>query len=166
MSDDTEQSKMLTGRTSKGQALSVVDSRAMKSVTLADVPALKGSIQDFGRSSTDRFSHFDQPTFSWRTSQLSLSGEWAEFLETWPPSGMTRSGIAYRLPPSAPLTYELGSGYWPTPVGDDTGHRRKAYSQGGRSLSMTLGGHPNPEYVEWLMGFPLGWTDLEPSATP
>jgi hypothetical protein len=24
----------------------------------------------------------------------------------------------------------------------------------------------NPPWVEWLMGFPIGWTDLEPSETP
>lgn len=24
----------------------------------------------------------------------------------------------------------------------------------------------NPAWVEWLMGFPIGWTDLEGSATP
>lgn len=24
----------------------------------------------------------------------------------------------------------------------------------------------NPEWVEWLMGFPIGWTDLEGSETP
>jgi len=24
----------------------------------------------------------------------------------------------------------------------------------------------NPTWVEWLMGFPLGWTDLKPSETP
>lgn len=24
----------------------------------------------------------------------------------------------------------------------------------------------NPTWVEWLMGFPIGWTDLEPSETP
>jgi hypothetical protein len=28
------------------------------------------------------------------------------------------------------------------------------------------GGQLNPPWVEWLMGFPLGWTDLEVSATP
>ena len=29
-------------------------------------------------------------------------------------------------------------------------------------------GYPNPEWVEWLMGFPAGWTslDLEPLETP
>jgi hypothetical protein len=30
-------------------------------------------------------------------------------------------------------------------------------------LSMQAGGALNPTWVEWLMGFPLGWTDLEPS---
>jgi DNA-cytosine methyltransferase len=28
------------------------------------------------------------------------------------------------------------------------------------------GGSLNPEWVEWLMGFPKGWTDLKPSETP
>jgi hypothetical protein len=27
-------------------------------------------------------------------------------------------------------------------------------------------GSLNPTWVEWLMGFPLGWTDLEPSGMP
>ena len=30
----------------------------------------------------------------------------------------------------------------------------------------TIGGQLNPTWVEWLMGFPLGWTDLEDSETP
>ena len=29
-----------------------------------------------------------------------------------------------------------------------------------------VGGRLNPTWVEWLMGFPLGWTDLEDSGTP
>ncbi len=28
------------------------------------------------------------------------------------------------------------------------------------------GGERNPEWSEWYMGFPVGWTDCEPSATP
>ncbi|MFJ2457994.1 hypothetical protein ACIOVC_05495 [Pseudomonas neuropathica] len=27
------------------------------------------------------------------------------------------------------------------------------------------GGHLNPEWAEWLMGWPIGWTDLRPLAT-
>ena len=29
-----------------------------------------------------------------------------------------------------------------------------------------IGGQMNPQWVEWLMGFPLEWTDLEDSETP
>lgn len=28
------------------------------------------------------------------------------------------------------------------------------------------GGQLNPEWVEWLMGYPIGWTDLGASGTP
>ena len=33
-------------------------------------------------------------------------------------------------------------------------------------LNAQVGGPLNPTWVEWLMGFPLGHTDLEPSETP
>ena len=35
----------------------------------------------------------------------------------------------------------------------------------GPSLAEVSGGSLNPTWVEWLMGFPVGWTDLEDSAT-
>ena len=36
-------------------------------------------------------------------------------------------------------------------------------SMGGRE---TVSGQLNPQWVEWLMGFPVGWTELNPSETP
>lgn len=35
-----------------------------------------------------------------------------------------------------------------------------------RSMAAGNGGQLNPMWVEWLMGFPLGWTDLNASETP
>ena len=35
-----------------------------------------------------------------------------------------------------------------------------------RSMAAGNGGQLNPTWVEWLMGFPLGWTDLSASETP
>lgn len=32
-------------------------------------------------------------------------------------------------------------------------------------LNVVVGGQMNPTWVEWLMGWPLGWTDLRVSAT-
>ncbi len=52
-----------------------------------------------------------------------------------------------------------------TPCADDTGARSGEYSQGGIALSAQVGGPLNPEFVEWLMGFPTGWTDVGASAT-
>jgi hypothetical protein len=54
---------------------------------------------------------------------------------------------------------------WPTPVADDTGHRKEKYAQGGTALSTSAGGQLNPEWVEWLMGWPIGWTALKPLET-
>jgi hypothetical protein len=54
----------------------------------------------------------------------------------------------------------------PTPVSDDTGWRRERYPQGGTALSTATGGPLNPQWIEWLMGFPAGWTDLSNSETP
>ena len=35
-----------------------------------------------------------------------------------------------------------------------------------RNLNDKIGGQLNPTWVEWLMGFPIGWTDLSASETP
>lgn len=34
--------------------------------------------------------------------------------------------------------------------------------QGGENLRTNIGGQLNPGWVEWLMGWPIGWTDLKP----
>ena len=62
---------------------------------------------------------------------------------------------------------------WPTPTANSwgsTGHRQmlQKHVESGAitpkdKLAMTSGngGKLNPTWVEWLMGFPIGWTDLE-----
>ena len=62
---------------------------------------------------------------------------------------------------------------WPTPTASAwaaTGQRnllQKHVDQGDiteqekRQMTSGNGGKLNPEWVEWLMGFPIGWTDLE-----
>lgn len=63
---------------------------------------------------------------------------------------------------------------WPTPLAKDGGRgglRRESRTfrirrGSGLSLPEVLGGPTNPEWIEWVMGFPTGWTDVEPSETP
>ena len=59
---------------------------------------------------------------------------------------------------------------WNTPQAHDAKHLySKPKASGQQMLSnqiyakdaTTAGGKLNPEWVEWLMGFPAGWTDLE-----
>lgn len=63
---------------------------------------------------------------------------------------------------------------WPTPTARDhfPPHTaeyiaaKKAQGHGMSNLNDRVGGSLNPTWVEWLMGYPSGWTDLEDSATP
>ena len=56
---------------------------------------------------------------------------------------------------------------WPTP----TAHNAKEaaypseYNRKTPTLATHAGGKLNPTWVEWLMGWPLGWTDLKPLET-
>ena len=73
---------------------------------------------------------------------------------------------------------------WPTPTAGDangSGSRNTATSKAHSGISLpdaVLGdggrgrmdagnsGRLNPQWVEWLMGFPVGWTDCDASETP
>lgn len=176
------------------------------------------SAADCGESSPDSFACYDQSTRSWRTSQLCLTGILAEYSATWPRSGTTRNGIAFRRPPLVPLTSVIGCSAWPTPTASDvyTGNLKDSQQKPGCKHSVTLaqaatvgryegrpeswrmwptpiardsrtykgaqrqpnalgteplviiaGGTLNPNWVEWLMGYEIGWTSLEskPSVT-
>lgn len=248
--------------------------------------ALMGTAAAYGQSSPVSLASYDPATQSWRTCQACFLTGWAEFSETWPRSGMMRSGTAYQLQPLVRLTGGTASGLWATPVaqpangtpeqflerkrqsvrrgnkmdicvsdlamqvkmwptprandaekrgaiaddprnglpaaakhwptprasdtknlrnlgptiqkrqeqgrlsvaeavklwptptardfrtGDKPESKRARMKQSGEWHSPNLndvaspGGQLNPTWVEWLMGFPLGWTALEPSETP
>lgn len=46
---------------------------------------------------------------------------------------------------------------FPTPLAAESKKGGKTQT----SLRDVIGGKLNPTWVEWLMGFPIGWTDLD-----
>ena len=129
---------------------------------------------DYGQSAPVCLGSFDPNTPSLKTSQTCLmeNGELglSEFSGTFPRSGMMRSGTVYQLPNLARTTTEIGSGLWHTPKASDYKSVTSNIEYHKRRSSMELPcqvatvendtSPMNPEWVEWLMGFPIGHTDL------
>ena len=133
------------------------------------VSVLPDQGRDYGRTLPALLARYDRPTRLWRTSQRCFIEGWTTYSETWPRSGMTVNGIAYRLPVLVPLTAGTGCGLLPTPTASDADTSGKD-TQRFQSLDVYIrqsktaaqaGGQLNPPWVEWLMGYPEGWTDLE-----
>lgn len=54
---------------------------------------------------------------------------------------------------------------WKSGIFSPEGKAKRDEHSRGKPLNETIGGQLNPTWVEWLMGWPLGWTDLQPWAT-
>jgi len=52
---------------------------------------------------------------------------------------------------------------WPTPTAQDAKNNGGPSQQkrNTKPLNAEVNGPLNPQFVEWLMGYPTGWTDLE-----
>lgn len=250
--------------------LSAADSHVRTFPTPEKARGLPVNGRDYGASTPVLLARLDPATSSWKTSQLCFVEGLATYSQTWPRSGLMRSGTAYQLPPLAPLTDATGLGLlptpvkydatpggpgnhykgigwkakhspsslWQTPVADDAMERQagkwnsrgepklsaqvkmwptpracsamsatftetaiskapqrakrygnleevllilptptaRDWRDNGRSpaelrrnsttLATIANGSLNPTWVEWLMGFPLGWTDLKALETP
>jgi hypothetical protein len=99
---------------------------------------------------------------SGRSASLGL-GRMA-YLNMWPTPRAVEGEKANQTYGGGNLTLTGAVKRWPTPKARD--HRK----QGGPSeqarntpdLPTQVGGKLNPMWVEWLMGWPIGWTDLKP----
>ena len=188
----------------------------------------KKTIAGSGLNTPVFLASYDPDSCSWRTSQGSLTSmaevPLAKFSGTWPRSGMTLNGTAYRLLPSVPRTSVTESSsslntkrthHVPTPTASDYIQRKPTrqdkaakfnpetnksvsldrwvklyptatandvkgagYQKGdgddryltlvgaaressGRPHDLSASGFLNPTWDEWLMGFPLNWTNTE-----
>lgn len=121
------------------------------------------------------FAKYDPALCSWKTAQQSLLEDSAEFSETWPRSGMTHGGIAYLRPNSAPHTSATGLGLLPTPTVSNGRNRTSGRKEGSQHhdgmtlldwIWLNVGRvRRKPSFEEWMMQWPIGWTDCAPLET-
>ena len=121
------------------------------------------------------FSNCDLESLCWKTWQRCLLGDWTEFSGRWPRSGMMRNGIAFRLRPLVPRTQGTEVSLLPTPTAMDSYADLSAAQWSGcapyvngvkRNTDLAqflkVSGREDlanlPEFREWMMSFPLGWT--------
>jgi hypothetical protein len=133
------------------------------------------------------FAKWDRDSSSWRTYQGSLIQDTSdEYSGTWPRQGMMLDGAVSELTMLGLPTSASDSGSWPTPQASDAmavGFCETSTARKERGLSRPSGtrigtclkydrrterhvvdGFPNPILSEWLMGYPINWTALEPLA--
>jgi hypothetical protein len=102
----------------------------------------------------------------------SLDGSLVPFSGTWPTWGIARDGACGELPTLERCTAANESSSWPTPNAADNRDRGNLSNPAvqrrmavGKQLDLSMvvspdSGALNPEWVEGLMGFQIGWTDL------
>ena len=96
-----------------------------------------------------------------------------EFVKQWPTPTSSLGTNGGRVTPAkaregGTLIEALSARTFATPTARDwrSGKASQAtHDRNSRPLSEQIGGLLNPTWVEWLMGWPIGWTDLKPSET-
>ena len=127
-----------------------------------------------GRGSEKRLASYDPDTQSWKMyGDTSLWGE-RQSLESLPASGMTRNGVLYQQPAWVPIIDVIESSLLPTPRASIYKNRKFWQRKSGYWGNLeevrpgeeaNIGKPINLQWLEWTMGFPIGWTDLEHSET-
>ena len=155
---------------SRGEELLTLYLEAFHAPTLVQQGKEQESMEkplECGEKWRGSFTKFDRNTSSWKTHQCSLLGDLDEFSETWPRWGSMRTGECYQLPMSEQNINETEYGLWPTPTTPSGGGN--CGGSGAYKNAIKNGTHIphsiNPNLYEWLMGWPIGWTDLKPLET-
>jgi hypothetical protein len=163
------------------------DFHAKTSAQLEKERELMESEAECGDKWRASFTKYDQNSSLWKTHQCSLVGDLDEFSETWPTWGLMRNGECWDMTGSVVNTGETESGLLATPTKELFSHWSSAkakISTDGRRKSgvkvgsifwwdmteqhLRLGGLeekkmiPDPSCGEVVMGWPMGWTELQP----
>ena len=123
--------------------------------------------QDSGGKWHASFAKYNPDTHSLRTHQCSLFEDSTEYCVTLPRWGSMRTGECWEQQMLEQNTNATESGLWATPTTPSGGGN--CGGSGAYKNALKNGTHIphsiNPNLYEWLMGFPIGWTDLNASVT-
>lgn len=124
---------------------------------------------DYGQKWPESFAKFDHDSRLWKIRQLSLIEGSEPFLATWPTWGSLHDGECWDQTMLAPDTPGPVSGSWPTPCHGSAKWGGTFQEVGGsqNKLRRTPTGrlYVNPDFWESLLGWPIGWTGIEPLET-
>jgi hypothetical protein len=148
------------------------DSPVRTSATPACEQEYQGNDQDFGASLPVWLATYDRDGSSWKTFPPSSDEASTRSSVTWSRSGMTQGGIAFQLPTLARPITGTESGLLPTPSGVNGGKNHtvgRLDEWGGNSnpfRGTDIGKWRCASFEEWMMGLPIGFTELTASETP
>jgi len=130
--------------------------RARTSARRERAPESKESAPASGLNLLGSLARFDPASSSWKTPQCSLLGDSDEFSGTWPRWGSMRNGVCWARTTLVPPTVESESGFWQTPVADDSVNRAmgKINSRGEPKLSAQVLMRPTPQAHDCHPGNP------------
>jgi len=156
------------------------DSHARTFLALEKEPGFMPKGRGSGGKCSGSFAWFDRDTSLWRTWQRCLTGGLMKFLGRWPKAGMMQNGKCYQLKCLVGSTKENAPSLWPTPRACHamahkmmTTFRALGRPYGASNLEdkLTLnlldqkqsldGLYMNPQWVEWLMGYPEDYTLID-----
>lgn len=138
-----------------------------------------GGEADCGERWQELLARFNQDSCLWKTAQCLQAEDFQESYQTFPKWGIMRNGELWGLTYSKPRIAGNGCGFLPTPVASEWKDKAKAsvlrkLDRGGRlarricslwNLSESTKVAVNPRFSEWMMGWPIGWTELKPLET-
>ena len=143
------------------------DSHARTSVVPVQEQEFQANEAGYGENSPESLARYDPVTRSLKTRQTLLFEDSTESFLILPEWGWMRDGDCFQLAWLVPHIHDYECGAWPTPRASSGGGnaggshaRRKALRRG-----TYVAQKQNPQLTEWLMGWPIGWTDLKPLET-
>lgn len=152
----------------------VADSLAKTLASLVPAQDCEGAKANSGLNTSELFPSSCRPGLSLKTCPHFSIEDSQPFSTVSMKSGMTLSGTLFQLPLLALRTVGKESGSLPTPAARDYKDTPGMAKQSGKRSRIDQlhrriyfeektpprGGKVNPEFVEWLMGFPRSWTAL------